>query len=323
MKSKILIVGAGNLGSRHLQGLTKLNRELEIYISDPSQDSLAIARERFKSVNTRSDITLNILESIKNVPKEIDIAIVATTADVRLNVIKQMIDVCSIKKMLLEKVLFQDLRDYEEAKNILNEKADNIWVNCAQRLWPFFKELKSRYSSEPNLRIEISGSNWGLGCNSVHNIDIAQYLWGDKITHEANLDPIIKESKRTGFKEFTGEIITRNENGGYLNQISYAKGFAPFIINASHPTENLKWNLTNNKLYISNEESNWEIIEQQLIAPYQSELTTNIIEDMLNNRECGLPNFTTSARIHVETIKEIINGMKRKKIDLGTRCPIT
>ena len=41
------IIGAGQLGSRHLQGLLSYKKEsLNIFIIDPSDDSLFIAKQR-------------------------------------------------------------------------------------------------------------------------------------------------------------------------------------------------------------------------------------------------------------------------------------
>jgi hypothetical protein len=323
MSNTIFVVGAGNLGSRHLQGLTKVERPLDIYVYDPSPDSLRVARERYDAVRTRSDITLTMLDSIADAPSEIDVAIVATTANVRLQVLRQIVGVLNIKNLLLEKVLFQDLHDYEEAAALLGDAAPTTWVNCAQRLWPFFKDLKARYANDPDLRITISGSNWGLGCNSVHNTDIAQFLWADSAKHEALLDATVIDSKRNGFKEFTGELITSISTGGGLRQISYARGIAPFVIAANHPLETLAWDVSNSKLYTANDQTRWALKESDLLAPYQSQLTADIVTDMLDGRDCGLPNFGTSARVHVETLSALLAGMRRHGVDFGTLCPVT
>jgi hypothetical protein len=320
---KILVIGAGNLGSRHLQGLAKVEQSLDIYVYDPSLESIRLAGERFDSVRTRSDITLTKLESIADAPVDIDLAIVATTANVRLKVLRQLVDLLNIDKMLLEKVLFQDLREYDEASALLGDLARTTWVNCAQRLWPFFKDIKARYANDPDLRINITGSNWGLGCNSVHNTDIVKFLWSDSAKHEALLDSSVINSKRKGFMEFTGEIITRVLTGGELRQFSYASGTAPFVITASHPQETLVWDVSNSKLYTSNVQTGWSPKESDLSAPYQSQLTTDVVTAILADSDCGLPDFATSARVHVETLSALLTGMRRHGVNLGNMCPVT
>ena len=51
-----LIIGAGQLGSRHLQGLVKYLGQLEIYVLDPSIDSLIIAQEREREITHNHEI---------------------------------------------------------------------------------------------------------------------------------------------------------------------------------------------------------------------------------------------------------------------------
>jgi hypothetical protein len=323
MKSKILIIGAGQLGSRHLQGLAKINRALDLYIYDPSPASLRVAKERFESINPRSNITLSILSDIKCAPNEIDLTIVATTSDKRLQVIKTVLSLIDVKYFLLEKVLFQNLDDYYEAPLVLGQSGCKTWVNCAQRLWPFFKDLRDKYANDPDLRITFSGSNWGLGCNSVHNIDIANYIWAGKRKHIAILDKTVLDSKRIGFKEFSGEITTKIDSGGELRQISYSIGNAPFIVSVDHPTERVVWDITNNRLSIKNELTGWESVESFMQAPFQSELTTDIACNILDGIDCGLPDFKTSVDIHLETLSTLITGMRCKGIDYGRILPIT
>ncbi len=323
MSNVILIVGAGNLGSRHLQGLTKVDRPLDIYLYDPSLESLRIAKERYDAVCTDLNKTLTVLDTISSAPAKIDIAIVATTANVRLKVLKQIVGVLDIKKLLLEKVLFQDLRDYDAAAALLGDATCTTWVNCAQRLWPFFKSLKERHANDPDLRITISGSNWGLGCNAIHNTDIAQFLWSGRAKHEAFLDAQVIDSKRSGFKEFTGELITSISSGGGLRQVSYARGSAPFTIIVDHPLEMLIWNVSNSKLYTAKDETGWVPKVSDLFAPFQSQLTTDVVTKMLSDRDCGLPNFETSARLHIETLTALLTGMRRHGVDFGTLCPVT
>ena len=45
-----LIIGAGQLGSRHLQGLLKSEIEQVIYVLDPSENSLTVSKQRAQEV---------------------------------------------------------------------------------------------------------------------------------------------------------------------------------------------------------------------------------------------------------------------------------
>ena len=50
MAVKIVLVGAGNIGSRHLQALALLDRDANIQVIDTLESSLKLAEERFNSV---------------------------------------------------------------------------------------------------------------------------------------------------------------------------------------------------------------------------------------------------------------------------------
>ena len=53
---KIALVGGGQLGSRYLQGIVKSYLDVDLYIVDPSNDSLKICHERILEVNPTYDI---------------------------------------------------------------------------------------------------------------------------------------------------------------------------------------------------------------------------------------------------------------------------
>jgi hypothetical protein len=173
------------------------------------------------------------------------------------------------------------------------------------------------------LEVVAHGSNWGLGCNTIHNADIAAFLWSGDLSHHAYLDPIIYESKRPGFKEFTGELVSRVKGGGLVRQISYASGNAPFRISVMHPTAHLIWDVATGLLMEANVDSNWSWSRREIQAPYQSELTTQIIENILNGKDCGLPDYKSSANLHIGVLQALLDGLSLNGIDLGNVCPVT
>ena len=59
----VAIVGAGQLGSRHLQGLSKVNININISVVDPKKHSLQLARSRFNEMRLNDNI-LSITVSI-------------------------------------------------------------------------------------------------------------------------------------------------------------------------------------------------------------------------------------------------------------------
>lgn len=318
-----LIIGVGQLGSRHLQALGKVDCTSNIYVLDTSINSRTTALDRFNESNPEYAGNLCFLNNLTELPAKIDLAIIATTSNIRLSIIEDLLKSTTVSNLILEKVLFQDLNHYPHAEMLFRAHNVRAWVNCPQRLWPFFQEIRARFGNSANLEILVQGSNWGLGCNAVHNADIATFIWTGSLNHYARLDPFVHESKRAGFKEFTGELMTRAECGGMVRQVSYSNGNAPFRISVTHPMAHLHWDVLSGTLIEANEKSNWEWIRREIRTPYQSELTAQIVENILIGRDCGLPDYKSAAHIHTGVLKAILDGMRRNHIDFGNVCPIT
>ena len=77
---KILLVGCGEMGSRHLQALAKIELPVKIWVVDPNSDSLKTGKKRFDEIPNNTNI-----HSIKFEPylpydlNEIDLCIISTT----------------------------------------------------------------------------------------------------------------------------------------------------------------------------------------------------------------------------------------------------
>ena len=139
----ILIAGAGQLGSRYLQGLAKCQNTLDIYVQDISELSLQIARQRWEEVyQPASDFHVELTESavqhnitfessFEKIPKQIDIAIVATNADVRPQVVKQITANNEVRYWVLEKVLAQSEVALDE---ILSMTRNSLFFRKLSRL---------------------------------------------------------------------------------------------------------------------------------------------------------------------------------------------
>jgi hypothetical protein len=323
MNKRIAIIGAGQLGSRHLQGLAKIAQPLDIFIVDPSSVSTGVALERFDAVSTGNGTTVHALAAIDELPKQLDAVIVATAANVRFDVLQRLLAHARVDKLLLEKVLFQDLAQYDQAAALLGPLATSTWVNCAQRLWPFFMALRAQFHNDGDLQVVITGSNWGLGCNAVHNTDIAEFLWGGAKTQTACLDATVIDSKRAGFKEFTGALTTVVAGGGMLRQVSYASGDAPFCVSVFHPTLQQTWNVSTGKLTSAAAADGWTAKTTEMGAPFQSQLTADIIGAMLDGADCGLPTYTQAAATHVATLSALLSGAQANGSDFGACCPVT
>lgn len=323
LKNKIAIIGAGQLGSRHLQGLASLNQEVDIYLVDPSEDSLNLSLERHKQVDIKNLQQVHLLNSIDLLPNKLDLVIIACTSDTRYEALVNLSSHAQVDNIILEKVLFQELEHYADVFKILHLNPDKVWVNFAQRLWPFFSDLKEQFFDDANLEISISGSNWGLGCNSVHNVDLASFLWSRPSKTYATLDKNLLPSKRPQFVEFSGEVVTQVEGGGRIIQVCYASGEAPFVISVMHPTFKKIWDVSNGVLLSCSAATDWRFESSELIPPFQSNLTTRVAESILVGGDCGLPKLKDACLTHVSTLEALLVSSKNNGNDFGASCPIT
>ena len=108
-QSCITIVGAGQIGSRHLQALCHLKNPTRIDLVDPSDKSLQVALNRYENAmpTSKQDMELHCHNNLNNLPVSLDLVIIATNATVREKALKDLVQKRSIKNLILEKVLFQ------------------------------------------------------------------------------------------------------------------------------------------------------------------------------------------------------------------------
>ena len=81
----IVLIGAGKLGSRHLQALAKIGIESNIFVVDPSAESREIAFARYNEVQVNSNIKhLEFKDDISDLKiQRADVAIIATSSEIR------------------------------------------------------------------------------------------------------------------------------------------------------------------------------------------------------------------------------------------------
>ncbi len=110
MKNTICLIGAGNLGSRYLEGIGNCKNNYRIYVVDNSKISLRKCKNHwFSNVKyenrIKHDISFGV--SIMNLPKKIDLAIISTTANVRSSVVEKLTKFILIDFWIIEKVVAQ------------------------------------------------------------------------------------------------------------------------------------------------------------------------------------------------------------------------
>ena len=169
---KIAIIGAGQLGSRHLQGIAQSKINIDIEVVEPFEQSRIMAKDRYYEIENRKNINnIHFYESIKELSTNLDIVIVATGANVRSKIVIELLKLKQVKYLILEKVLFQTIEEYFIVEKILKETNTLCWVNHTRRMFPFYTKLKQLFKNSEQISYNYQGGDWGVGCNALHFID--------------------------------------------------------------------------------------------------------------------------------------------------------
>lgn len=323
---KVAIIGAGNLGSRHLQALALIQRPIEVMVIDPSDKSLEIAHNRWNEMDINPLVSKCVFTTeMEELPEELDVVIVATSSKPRRSVVEQLLSTSKVKYLILEKVLFQKLEDYQVIGNLLKENHVSAWVNCPRRNTNFYKKLKDSLKQEKRISMYLSGSNWGMGCNSIHMLDTYAFITGEK-DFKANsfyLDDEIIDSKRKGYIEFTGELRIESSKG-LLTLISYSTGDRPVSIVIDSEKFHVDIDEMNKSArFLNKRDGSWNWETDVVDIRPQSRVTHELVQDLLESGNCGLTTFAESMNLHKVLIGAFIDHLSKNKKERCNICPIT
>lgn len=304
---QVAIIGAGQLGSRHLQGLKGAASPLAITVMDSCKESLQVSKERYEVVDAIGEKTIEYVTSLQEFPKELDLVIIATGSKPRASIIKSLLDYASVKYLVLEKVLFPTLREYKEIENLLKEKQVRCWVNCPRRMYGMYKQIKETIDTSKPIYMTNADEDWGLCCNAIHMIDLFMYLT-EETSYSVEtkfLNKEIEDSKRGGYIEMTGTLKILTPKGNELTLIS------------EHNFTGEKNILIENgdDLYGVSEGEGFYLYNKKFdyAMPYQSQLTGVLADEILKTGGCSLTPYRTSVLYHkpfIEAMLERYNEIK-------------
>lgn len=313
----ILIAGAGQLGSRHLQGVKTSKHELDIWVYDLSDESLKVAEERYNQIESENK-TAHFVTSIDSVPTELDVVIVASSSKPRYAIVTQLLAKHTVKFMVLEKFLFPKLSDYIEIAQLFKEKNVATWVNCPRRMWDGYAFIDSVIDHTKPLEYIYEGGEWGMCCNTIHFVDIFMKLNGqDKF--EVNIDNLVQEvvdSKRAGYVEIHGTEIFSSEDGSKLtltSVVDYDGEPHPIIKNGENIIEYYEGK---GEIYVNGK-------KKVVPVHYQSGLSGILVDELLDKGNCRLATYEQSAFYHVAYLNRIAPFINKIKGWTSDSCPIT
>ena len=319
MRYRVAIIGAGQLGSRYLQGMASCKLPLDIIVIDPNQESLKKAQDRWNEVVIVNNIhSLEFIKSHKVLNnKNIDLVIVSTNATGRADLIADLSNQMEIHYWVIEKVLAQSIDEL----NLISDKLQNyqgVWVNTPRRMIKWYQEIITSTPNRSPITCAVNGKDWGLACNAIHFLDLVAWWSGEKIVsiQTDQLDPKWHKAKRDGYWEIFGSLSALYTNGSSLTLNSSLEDIGYQV---SIETEGIKWDIQElNGIAIRSDGK-----EFPGKLEHQSEITGRLIELILNTGSCELPDLETSIALHIKLLSALLYDWNLKMSDKRIKLPIT
>ena len=314
----VVISGAGQLGSRYLQGLAKCRLPLRIFVQDSSPDSLERARLRWIEVSNPDVIhEVSYHATIAALPQKIDIAIVATTAESRPQVVGEIASHAGVRFWVLEKVLAQSQSGLDEIVSFVGADS-GAWVNTPRRMMPWHQQVKMQLGLGNPVTLRVAGGAWGLACNAVHFLDLLAWWTGETLqgVSTERLAPHWFASKRNGILEIAGTL-----------EAKFSGGSSAFL-SANESAEPVHAEVADGRqTWLIKEADGLAVRSDGLAIPgrlaYQSELTAPLVESILEGRGCDLPTLEESVGLHRVFIDSMLQHWRRASDGSATAVPIT
>lgn len=313
----ILIIGAGNLGSRHLQGILKMKLSSSIFVIDPSQAALDLSRSRASEIKNH----IHKLFFMKELPTNIkcfDVTVISTTSNGRSKLIREINKKYQINAWIIEKIIAQSSQELKDIKREL-KFSNKVWVNVPRRIMPWYSKIKDKLIESNNnlINFEVSGGSWDIACNAIHFIDLFSWITGCKIIEiDTNGIKDWIPSRRENYFEAIGSIKITFDNKSYLNlTCNDNEDEISILINTSQG----QWIINENKGIATLPNS--EVIKGRI--QYQSELSGIIIDRIITTGKCDLPDILESTEHHMKMIDSFLCSWNKLKNRNDTFIKVT
>jgi len=312
----LLIVGLGNIGSRHFEAALKSKYVKNIFLFDKNKNAI-------KQPNINNETVVNVLDNLDELPKTIDSLIIATSSHGREDLIYNLFNQIEFEFVIIEKVLFQSVKSYDEVSKFFERFNSKIYVNCPARMMHSYLSLRQQLKTENILEFRVTGGNWALASNSIHFLDTIDFLSKKKVskfTIESELEYGEFFNKREGYIEFYGKIF------GSISEIDFSlecnHSNDPYLIEIFTKNYNFLIEESENRITCL-DKSNNIVYERDFFIEYVSDTTTKVINSFYVNEKDLLINFESSSVYQKELIRLFLRHLNKTSKEEIYVCPIT
>lgn len=172
-----------------------------------------------------------------------------------------------------------------------------------------------------------TGGNFGLGCNSIHLLDLFWRLTG--LSKGINLNGnhlarhLLPNRRGADLVEFSGTILASTERGDLASVSFNAQNLAPVVLNIDSPSYRVFVDEGNAKAAIASKDNKWQWKDYDFRPLYSSDLTTKIAESIFETDDCYLPTLQESFVLHKELFRIFNEHVERVSGKIPVLCPIT
>lgn len=317
MRKRILVIGFGNMGCRHVQSLLSAGEKFEIHVVEPMIENVRINSQRIGAIE--GDFVL--YNSMNELKMEFDLAIVATSASPRFRIVDFLLKY-GVKYFLLEKIVFQTNFQFHQIISSLERYKAQAYCNFVNRYIDGYNYVKNLLALNPKpIRMIVQGGDFGLACNAIHYIDLFQYITNSKeaVISDSKIQLSEQSNKRGGeYREFTGSIAFANERKDEL-YITADNGSSSGVVIT------IEWH---DQIFSFSEQTQKSIhfdggkinSSDFTILP-TSKLTARIVDEIFIN-SCRLTQNKETAFAHSELF-HLFNKVLSGTTDDDLICPIT
>lgn len=321
---KICLIGCGNVGSRHLQAIAKLDFAINVDIVEPFSESIQRGKKRLDEI--KYDIDSHVFswhKDIQELKDKPDLTIVATTATGRAELLCKLTDK-GHSRFLIEKMVCQSNDEYEKILSKFHEKNVKAWVNTNPRCFSSYQKLKEIFEDSDNIHFSVTASNVSaLGTNTIHYMDLFAYFTNDyDITMNGDLliNEIFPNKHGSHLMEFAGTVVGKIKNGSSISLSFLPSDKLPTIVNIVGKEKHLLIDETNQKIL---DMVNHENEKFSFSYEHASTITTKISQEILQRDSCELTTIENSYILHKEIFRIFnlhVNKITGQQMEL---CPIT
>lgn len=310
----ILLVGTGNIGQRHLEGLARIREQVNIYIFDKKKNSINFKQKNF--------FFLKNLKSIKNF--NFDLVIISTDSQPRFKIFHYISSQNNLKNIIFEKVVFQSVQQFKKAINIIKLKKIKAWVNCTRREMFFFQNLKKVLRKEKKIEMIFKSSKWEMGSNIIHYLDLFSFLIKKKnifTIKDTKLEKKIFISKRKNYQDFFGYVTI--QSGNNILRVENLKKPTKPVLSIKAKNSSIRIILSKSKknvlLNLSNRKSVLDF-NPALVSDLTEKLAINILFKNKKIRLASLNETVDEHKLIFNLFNNHLNSFSKNKIKL---CPIS